>query len=383
MPAMALLDLLQILPPRAGAGTKRTIARWDDARRRLADPMLKFGRMARFRGHGRIGMALSGLAWTLAPDLRAARREVLRHRPRKVGDVPHLGSVAIGTTGLCNASCLSCPTGKARTAHVPRTPMAMSLFRKIIDGIEEEGVDIRHMIGFGLFGDGLLDPHVVERAHYVREKLPEVLLSVNTNAAAYNGARHKALRDHVSVIALHCESLTPALFDLLMAPLRAKNVFSKYERLLDDFPGRVRVSVPVSRMNLSELDAMRDWFLARGANSVVFDPLSSRCNEDRALFDTLALAPAPVRCGPHATKDLIVDSDGRVLACCQDFQRIEPIGDFSRESFRETMLSVARAQFQLALAESRHGEMATCSRCYGDTRTPDFPFDQLERLQPD
>ncbi|QJU58506.1 hypothetical protein HL653_12690 [Sphingomonas sp. AP4-R1] len=376
---MALLDLLPILPSQTviGDGGARAPVARNNARSEWAASLLKFGRMARFRGYGRVGGALAGAAWSLAPDLRAARREVLRHRPRAAGDVPHLGSVAIGTTGLCNASCLSCPTGKASTAHVPRTPMAMPLFRKIIDGIEEEGVDIRHMIGFGLFGDGLLDPHVVERARYVREKLPDVLLSVNTNAAAYNSARHKALRDHVSVIALHCESLTPETFDRLMAPLRARNVFAKYERLLDDFPGRVRVSVPVSRMNLHELEAMRAWFLARGAHVVAFDPLSSRCSPDRTVFDALALAPQPIRCAPEVMTDLIVDSDGRVLACCQDFERIEPIGDLSRAGFRETMLGVARAQFRQRLAEGRHAEVATCSRCHGDVRSANFPFDQL------
>jgi hypothetical protein len=224
---MVLLDLLRPSPTvaqhwRTEPAVEPTGRGVAARRRSLAMPLLKFGRMALFRGHTRVGASLARFAWAVAPDLRSVRREVMRHRPRGAGEVPHLGSVAIGTTGLCNASCISCPTGKVTTAHVPRTPMAMPLFRKIIDGIEEEGVDIRHMIGFGLFGDGLLDPYVVERARYVREKLPEVLLSVNTNAAAYNGARHKALRDYVSVIALHCESLTPATFDMLMGPFARK-----------------------------------------------------------------------------------------------------------------------------------------------------------------
>lgn len=375
---MPLLNLLPVLPTRSPA-TWPEAARGFLSRRceGLAAQLLKWGRMARFRGHSRLGGSLARLAWTLAPGMRAARREVVRHRPRGAGEVPHLGSVAIGTTGLCNASCLSCPTGKATTAHVPRTPMAMPLFQRIIDGIEEEGVDVRHMIGFGLFGDGLLDPHVVERVRYVRERLPDVLLSVNTNGAAYDRARHLALRDHVSVIALHCESLTPATFDRMMAPLRAKNVRPKYERLLEDFPGRVRVSVPVSRANLDELEAMRDWFLVRGAVHVAFDPLSSRCAEDSMVFDSLAIAPVPIRCAPEVMTDLIVDSDGRVLSCCQDFTRVEPIGNLSRESFRETMLGISRAEFRRRLAEGRHAELATCSRCRGDVRSRDFPFDQL------
>jgi hypothetical protein len=142
----------------------------------------------------------------------------------------------------------------------------------------------------------------------------------------------------------------------------------KIEQILEDFPGRVHVSIPVSRLNREELPAMNDWFLRRGAIFIGFDGLSSRCAEDRGVFDGLALGPVPIRCGPEAMDDLIVDCDGRVLACCQDFQRTEPIGDLARDHLADVLLSPARARVRALFAAGGHQEMPTCSRCFGDPR---------------
>src|SRR3954463_8438863 len=98
--------------------------------------------MAKYRHRPRIAVSLYRLALVVDADLPLTRRELAKARPRAAGDVPHLNSVGIGTTGTCNASCIHCPTGKASTANSPRGTMPMDLFRKIIDGIVAEGVAI-------------------------------------------------------------------------------------------------------------------------------------------------------------------------------------------------------------------------------------------------
>ena len=343
--------------------------------RRSALTLQKWAGMAKYRHRPQLAVNLYRAALALQPDLTLAQRELAKARPRAADEVSHLNSVILGTTGTCNASCIHCPTGKASTAHSPRGTMPMHTFRKVIDGIVEEGVAIDSHIAFGLFGDGLVDPLVLDRARYVREKLPDALFAVNTNGAAYNHARHAGLFEFVTVLSLHCESLTPATYDYLMTPLRAKNVFPKYEKILKDFPGKVRVSVPVSRANRGELTAIRDWFVARGAREVVFDPMASRCMEDRSLFDKLSLSPARIRCDASVTRDLIVDCDGAVVVCCNDFARENPIGNLAIESFRETMTNVARNAFAQQMTDGKHDDISLCSRCFGDVRTPSFPFD--------
>jgi hypothetical protein len=337
----------------------------------------KWGGMAKYRKWDRLAVRLYRLALACQPGLVLARRGLDTLQPRRPGQAPHLNALILGTTGTCNASCIHCPTGKASTANSPRGTMAMELFRKIVDGIVADRVAISH-VGFGLFGDGLVDPLVIERARYMRARLPDVPLSVNTNGAAYNSARHAGLYDLVTSLALHCESLTPATFEQLMAPLRAKNVFPKYEVILRDFPGKVRVSVPVSRANLCEIEAMRAWFMERGAREVSFDALASRCMEDLTLFNRLALAPVRIRCSSAVTRDLIVDCDGLVVPCCNDFAREQPIGNLAMESFRDTMTNLTRHQYAQAMDAGAHDAIPLCTRCFGDVRTAAFPFDQID-----
>ena len=298
------------------------------------------------------------------PDDYFVLREAARLRPR--GDRPdRLGYVMLGTTGLCNASCAHCPTGKAATAHAPRVPMAMPLFERIIDELVEMRLPILGQIAFGLFGDALVDPHVVARTRYARKRLPEVPISINTNAAAFDPGKHAALKAYDPVIGLHCESLVPETFAELMYPLRLERVIVKYERLLETFPGRVHVSIPAHRRNLAELPEMRRWFEARGAH-VFLAPMMSRCAEDRSVFDSLVLDPRPARCSSAILDDLTIDCDGRVLGCCQDFTRAEPIGDMQTSSLAEIVFGAVRARRAAMLDAGKHAELATCSRCFGD-----------------
>lgn len=342
---------------------------------KTGDLLMRRAEAAKLRGHRRTALALYSMAKFVHPEPALARREAGKLRKRKPNDLAGLRFISLGTTGTCNASCVHCPTGKASTALSPRQTMPMELFKKIVDGIVAEGVSVEHLLAFGLFGDGLVDPLVLDRARYVREHLPDVGITVNTNGAAFNLERHAALYEYVALISLHCESLTPETFDYLMAPLRTKNLLPKYEAILKAFPMKVRISVPVSRANIGELESIKMWFMDRGAREVVFDPLASRCVEDMSLYNRLALKPHKIACGPDIATDFIVDCDGKVLACCQDFSRLEPIGDLATESFKNTLKGLARRNFQKKMAEGRHDELATCSRCFGDLRTPNFPFD--------
>jgi MoaA/NifB/PqqE/SkfB family radical SAM enzyme len=346
----------------------------------VADTHFQLGgllnRLGRFDEAGELFERAVGLDISLEHaqrELRAFRsRQKAEQRAalRANSDLPScLRGVVIGTTGLCNASCVHCPTGKAETASAPRMPMPMKLFQQIFESIVVElELPINHQIAFGLFGDGLVDPLVVERVEFLRSLLPEHRISVNTNGAAFNPQRHGKLAKLGCVVSLHVESLVPETYDSLMQPLRLERVLPKIEQIMEMFPHQVHVSVPVSRRNLEELPAIKAFFFHRNAMDVVFDPLSSRCAEDQTLFRALAINPHPVRCAPEALEDLIVDCDGLVLTCCQDFRRLEPIGDLTKETLAEVLINARRKKMRDIFSQRRHAEVSTCSRCYGDLR---------------
>jgi radical SAM protein with 4Fe4S-binding SPASM domain len=143
-------------------------------------------------------------------------------------------------------------------------------------------------------------------------------------------------------------------------------VLPKYEQLLKAFRGMVHVSMPASHRNLGELTEMRKWFEERGGHVMVV-PLSSRCAEDRSLFEALALAPTQMRCTARVLEDLIIDSDGVVLGCCQDFRRIETLGKAGGNSIREILEGQRRMEHARLLDEGRHQESDACKNCFTDT----------------
>lgn len=341
---------------------------------RLRQRAMSLGRQAAHRGWYQAARACFLLARGKGATDLAARRYAL-HCAHAVGaGAAPLEFVVLGTTGLCNASCIHCPTGKAATAQVPRTPMPMDTFERIVRGIAEQRRIITGHLAFGLFGDGLVDPFVNQRAQMVRQYLPDVRLVINTNGAAFDRQRHAPLVDLIDAVTLHCESLDLETYNHLMQPLRLENVLPKLEQVLRTFPV-VQVSIPASRANFPHLHSTAEWFRERGAVDIHFDPLASRCAEDTEVFDRLAFQPQPIACKPDALKSLIIDCDGKVLACCQDFQRLHPIGDLQLQELREALADHRRTDLQEIFAEGRHAEVETCSRCRGDIRTPDFPFD--------
>jgi radical SAM protein with 4Fe4S-binding SPASM domain len=197
-----------------------------------------------------------------------------------------------------------------------------------------------------------------------------VAISVNTNGAAYDPKRHIKLKDYISLITLHCESIDPVVYDRMMAPLRAERVHAKFPGLFRDFPNMVRVSVPISRANHGEMEAMFSHFKAMGAENVAFHPLSARCSRDQSLFDSLSFDPQIINCEPKIFNDLIIDSDGAVVACCNDFEREVPVGNLKTNTLIELLTDPRRLEMIRLLEEGRHEEISTCARCRADIRLP-------------
>lgn len=276
-----------------------------------------------------------------------------------------LQNVVIGTSGICNASCIHCPTNKLETEHVARGTMTMPLFKRIIDQLSTSDMSISGPISFGLFGDGLVDPHVLERAKYVRKRLPFAFINVNTNGAAYSRKKHLQLRETVTSISLHIESLDPLTYNHLMAPLRLNHVLPKCIKLTEDFGKQLSISVPISRANHHEKAEIESFFLDRGAGHVIFTPIMNRCS-DNPVFTELAFSPRAMACSSDLLADLIIDWAGDVFACCQDFAKQMQIGDLSQQDLSEMLSSPDRKALGEMLDAGRWKELPACSNCQFD-----------------
>lgn len=257
---------------------------------------------------------------------------------------------------------MHCPTGKPETDHIPALPMTMKLYGRLVGELARRGVD---NFGFGLFGDGLLDPFISERVALTRLVLPDVQVTVNTNGAAYNRIKHKALAADLNSIIVHVESLKPDLYAEIMAPLRLERVLPKVDMILEDFGPKTILGLPLHKLNIDERDELVDYFMARGAGGVFLSPTSNRASV-QTRFDDIAFLPMKGFCRSDILRNLMIDYTGLVLLCCNDFKRQEPIGDPRLQSLDEILQDHRRLEMGRKLDAGEWGGISTCSMCKWD-----------------
>lgn len=293
----------------------------------------------------------------------------------------YIDCVIMGTTSLCNASCLHCPTNKPQTEHLTKGAMPARFFESIVDQLATSYRVGR--MGFGLYGDPLTDPNIVERISYARARLPETSLNIATNGAAYTPSRHAPLIDTLDQVSLHVESLDPKVYDVAMAPLRLERVLDKIEMILRDFSSKVEVIVPIHKLNIAERETMAEYFLSRGCRLVDFTQISNRCSVPESTFNQLAFAPEHPRCRSDILgKNLIFDWDGAVFPCCNDFKKELPIGNLARDTVQQTLQSSARTEFGAQLDRGNWSALSTCKSCLWDSRLPHTTATYFKRSGP-
>ncbi|MDB5460550.1 MAG: Radical domain protein [Caulobacteraceae bacterium] len=345
----------------------------DEPLRRIADTIdlpveLAHSGVVEFRGHVTRGLRQTHLRYIDVHDTAAGLPiDYVFPSDYNAWPVRRLRNIVIGTTGVCNASCPHCPTNKPMLAHLARAPMPWPLFKRLVDQIAAARLYIEGNFTFGLHGDALMDPMVVERARYLKSVMPHAKILLNTNAGPFNERRHAPLIDLVDFFGVHAEALSSEVYAQLMQPLRADVVFPKIERLIELAGDKVAIVSPISQVNIGEYAAMSKYWNERGVQ-VIGLPFTNRVTDNLNYYD-YALAPSAGICRQEVVHDLVIDWDGKVLACCQDFSRSNAIGDLEQESVQQVLSNAARRKVFDLLGEGRWSEFSSCRNCKFDHAT--------------
>jgi radical SAM protein with 4Fe4S-binding SPASM domain len=272
--------------------------------------------------------------------------------------------VIFGTTAVCNASCLHCPTNKDYRRDFPHGYMNFDLFTKIITELAEGGYPGWFL--FGLFGEPLEDPLFERRLRLIKQYLPKARISVATNCGVYDPQKHAFIVDLADDIGVHVEGIAREVYDRFMHPLKSDRVFPKIVSLLSiDKANKVHITTPVHKGNLAEIPSLRRYFETYGATDPHFTNIGNRSWEG-GPWSELALAPVGGWCHPSDLRTFVVDWDGAVLACCLDFAKSARLGDLSEQSVNEVLNGAAWSEmFEIHRTKS-WAKKPACSRCRCD-----------------
>lgn len=277
-----------------------------------------------------------------------------------------LQEISIGTTGVCNASCLHCPTNK-KTFPMPHGRMSDQLFKKIFVGLKEGGY--RGKIFFGLFAEPLEDPMLIERTKFIKDLLPNCEVFIATNGALFDPAKHEQLFDYVNFIGVHVEAMDATIYNELMHPLKADRVMPKVIAMLDMARQKghrgMSITTPIHKGNIGQVRAI-SAFCRENEVPSSFTSFCSRAWEG-GIYPKLAIAPAGGMCRPNVmVTSMFIDFDGLVLPCCFDFSRSLPLGNLNHQSFQEVFDG---PEWRSLYGVFKRGEWSTrgaCARCRAD-----------------
>jgi pyruvate-formate lyase-activating enzyme len=268
-------------------------------------------------------------------------------------EVPRL--VAIETTNACNAKCAFCPNSvMARGREV----MSEDLYRKIVDDCAT--FKLRAIEPF-LNGEPFMDPMIVPRLQYLRERLPATKLRLYTNGFALVPKRVDELQgvgiDHLFI---SLNSLDPAKYQAIMG-LALERTLRNIDYLVDD-SRRDRVARRIT-IRMTRTD---DTTAQEQARFVAY------CKERQVtclivgLFSYLGDVPSrlPIPSYPceHVTRVDILSS-GLVTLCCMDTEGKFGWGDAGKESILDIYNGPRARAYRDMHRKGRRKQIPPCGTC--------------------
>jgi radical SAM protein with 4Fe4S-binding SPASM domain len=296
-----------------------------------------------------------------APDALTAARWLKAHRFQCRSDLPDEVEIEITTETPLPETTLR-PAGQAleRQGEMP-----LEMFTRLIDEIVQRD-DVRVVLGG--FGDPLSHPQFAEMVAYCRDA-GVFGLAVRTTAIDLNNRMRQTLLDaRVDILNITLDAISPGRYQHVHKRDAYNQVVQQIEQLCVALHQQQRpVPLIVCEMAktkdlpLAELEQFYDHWTAKTGSAVIIGP--SHYGGRREDFRMMSMAPPARRPCERLFHRIMILSDGRVVACDQDFTGAHAVGSISDRS----LSSIWKGAELQALREShlagRYDTMALCPAC--------------------
>jgi radical SAM protein with 4Fe4S-binding SPASM domain len=249
------------------------------------------------------------------PDIVVPLQSFLRYERRDI-----FTSVAIETTSWCNRKCSYCPSGKYKRKNKRLDlPSILNVFKQL-GAIRFNGTIYIHLFNEPLFDKRL--PYIID---YARKKCPESRIFISSN-----GDR---LTTHLMKL------LIEAGLDLLY---------------VTQYDGQINDNVREVQESLIESDQI-GYLSVRVQN--VFE------NNRGGTLDFMKINEPLRELCYRPGRMLVINSDGKVLLCCNDYLGREVMGDIRKEGILNIWSNEKFRHFRNSLINKDRTVSPLCSAC--------------------
>jgi radical SAM protein with 4Fe4S-binding SPASM domain len=286
--------------------------------------------------------------------------------------------IDVEVTNNCNLHCLFCPTGTGVSVR-DRGFMSEKTFQAVIEGIKGRETCLR----FIRWGEPTLHPRIVD--FFKTAKNENHLVHLTTNGQLFNEA---LITDFINIGVdsikfsfqgvdekSYQEMRQDACFGRLMENIKMTNEIrggrtSPYIHIattttyetneeIEKFKTAVKpycdlVTVGMTKLEHIEVDKTRINSKQKG----VLKELKTKESMAKERFKIC----------PEVFGKLSIDWDGKITACCSDYDRKMVIGDINKESIDETFHNDVIEKYREILRKREFEKIPHCNRCF------DFAF---------
>ncbi len=269
--------------------------------------------------------------------------------------------LALETVNACNAACVMCPYPSMQRA---KGLMSMDTFHAVLDKVRSAGAPLRLITHAGL-GEPLLDRRLPERLRRERELFPNATRMIYTNASLLTRDKLVELIDAgLQSISISFNGLRKDTYERVM-PLDYERTLANVHDLLayrraTGVKLRVQMScVPTEHCTAEEIAAFQACWAGQ-VDAVVIPPWINWMHQFRGEKVRRQL---PCR---YLWSVLLVNYDGTVIMCCEDYEQKYPLGNLRSQSMMEVFNGpIAAGQRRNQLA----GDFDTPGVCKGCLET--------------
>lgn len=277
----------------------------------------------------------------------------------------------IDVTGYCNLRCKMCPQGIKKIIPQKGT-MAFSLYKRIIDSGVAVGV---FNVILTLTGEPLLHKQLVEMIRYAKDKRFRVMLS--TNCTLLTPSISEALiKSGLDEIILSFDTANKDLYEDYRRGARFDEVLNNILTFLE-IRKRMKSYTPFPVMqNLQKFNPEkanpqieRDFWKLFGKYDIwiipkYFSNWSGIMTQEKELYDESGISlHSQYKLCLTVYQRIVVSWDGKVLSCCNDFQRRQIMGDMTYQSIVEVWNGPALVDLRKKIACRQYKELPLCRTC--------------------
>ena len=248
--------------------------------------------------------------------------------------------VRFEVTNRCNARCIMCPREKMTRAQ---GVMDLGLYKKLIDGIMSMGAKT---ISLENYGETFLDPYILERAEYAKNKGLRVFTISNGSLLTPQICdKVVALFDKIRI---SIYGVTKKTYELVHKGLKFEKTKAAIEQLFESRANlKTKIRIELYFLYLEENKHEKDEFLRlyehRADLVSVWKPHNWIDGRDYRIMDDNKKS-----CGRPMTGPLQIQWNGLVVPCCYDYDSTMVLGDLTRQSIEEILTGEPYAKLRKA-----------------------------------